>query len=340
MSELDAFDYDLPGELIAQVPSAERGASRLLVDTGDAIEHRLTADLADLVGPGDVLVLNTSKVLPVRLHLQKVTGGAVEVLLLEPLTPDRTSWEALVRPSRKVPPGTRLASAHRDAASGVVVGDDLGDGRREVLLEFAGGLEETLAEIGEMPLPPYITERAASPDRYQTVYADRPGSAAAPTAGLHLTDDTLERCRQAGAAVVGVELHVGLDTFRPLTVDRLADHHMHSERYHVPEASWAAVEAAERVVAVGTTVVRTLESVAVRGELEGRTDLFIRRPYPFAVVDALMTNFHLPRSSLLVLLDAFMGPRWRDLYALARTERYRFLSFGDAMLVGRRQEAA
>ncbi len=315
MSELDAFDYELPSELIAQFPTSDRAASRLLVDGPSGIQHRLTGDLPGLVGPGDVLVVNTSRVLPVRLLLRKTTGGQVEVLLLEPVNADRTMWEALVRPSRKVPSGTRLEAGDR---AGLVIGDDLGEGRRLVTVEFGDGLERTLHAIGEMPLPPYITERTAPADRYQTVYADQPGSAAAPTAGLHLTEDVLAQCRQAGAEVVGVELHVGLDTFRPLSVERLAEHRMHSERYHVPEATWAAIEAAERVVAVGTTVVRALESAAATGELDGRTDLFIRRPYPFRVVDALMTNFHLPRSTLLVLLDAFMGPRWRDLYAIAR----------------------
>ena len=240
-------------------------------------------------------------------------------------------WEALVRPSRRVPPGTPL-SAGDDLV--VTVGDDLGEGRRRVRLEAAGGVLAALDRHGEMPLPPYLSTVLEDPDRYQTVYADRRASAAAPTAGLHLTDEVLDACRAAGARVERLELVVGLDTFRPVTVDDLDDHEMHSEAFSVPDATFEACVSADRVIAVGTTTVRALEAAA-RGDQEGRTDLFIRRPFDFRVVDVLLTNYHLPGSTLLVLLDAFAGPRWRQLYATALAEGYRFLSFGDAMLVAR-----
>jgi S-adenosylmethionine:tRNA ribosyltransferase-isomerase len=210
-----------------------------------------------------------------------------------------------------------------------VVGDDLGDGRRVITIE--GDVEAA----GEVPLPPYIHGPLADPERYQTVYARRPGSAAAPTAGLHLTDEVLERCRGRGVEVAAVDLAVGVDTFRPITEDRVEDHAIHREAYAIPEATMAACDRAGRVVAVGTTVVRALESVAATGELSGRTALFIHGDYPFRVVDVLLTNFHLPRTTLLALIDAFVGPRWRRLYDAARAGGYRFLSFGDAMLLTR-----
>ena len=209
---------------------------------------------------------------------------------------------------------------------GAPIGDD---GRRRVRL-----LADP-EEHGQLPLPPYIHRPLADPSRYQTVYAAAPGSVAAPTAGLHLTDAVLDRCRSRGIGVAAVDLVVGLDTFRPISVDDVDDHVMHSESYSVPEATWAACRAAPRVVAVGTTSVRALEAAAATGRMSGRTDLFIKGDYPFQVVDVLLTNFHLPRSSLLLLIEAFCGPRWRSLYETALAEGYRFLSFGDAMLVGR-----
>ena len=322
MTVTDRFDYPLSAAAVAQTPVEPRDAARLLVslDPTAPPAHRHVRDLPDLLGPGDLLVVNETRVLPARLHLRKATGGAVEVLLLEPVGSAR--WEALVRPGARVRPGTTLVA--EDGTPVVEVGDRASDGRRQVTL-----LTDPFG-YGSVPLPPYITAPLADPDRYQTVYAARPGSVAAPTAGLHLTDDILRRCRTAT-----VELVVGLDTFRPITAERVEDHVMHSERYSVPEETMAACAAAERVVAVGTTTVRALESAAATGELEGRTSLFIRGDYDFRVVDALLTNFHLPRSSLLVLLDAFVGPWWRDLYETALAEDYRFLSFGDAMLVGR-----
>jgi len=335
---MDAFDYGLPPEAIAQAPAEPRDSARLLDDSGPAERsvHRRVGDLPDLLGEGDILVLNDTRVLPARLRLHKETGGAVEVLLVEPLDGDR--WEALVRPSRRVRPGTRL-TAGPDLE--IEVGEPIGAGRRVVRLRAGeDGVLAALERHGEVPLPPYITAPLADPERYQTVYAARPGSVAAPTAGLHLTSSVLDRCRDRGVAVERVDLAVGLATFRPVTAERAEDHVMHAERYRVPAATMAACRAAERVVAVGTTTVRALESAAATGRLEGRTDLFIRRGFRFEVVDALLTNFHLPRSSLLLLVDAFIGDRWRTLYDIALRDGYRFLSFGDAMFIPRRGPAA
>ena len=326
----DEFDYDLPDAAIAQTPVEPRDAARLLVDRpGGAVDHHVR-DLPDLLAPGDLLVVNDTRVIPARLHLTKATGGHAEVLLAE-RTGLRT-WNALVRPGRRLPPGTVL---EHEGQPVVEVGEVLPDGDRAVRLL---GDEEPLAlvgRIGAVPLPPYITEPLGDPERYQTVFADRPGSAAAPTAGLHLTDAVLERCRQRGIAIATVDLEVGLGTFAPIRAEEVEDHVVHTERYAIPAETVAAVDAAERVVAVGTTVVRTLESWAATGATEGPTDLYLRRGHRFAKVDVLLTNFHVPRSSLLVLVDAFIGDRWRDLYATALERGYRFLSFGDAMLLER-----
>jgi S-adenosylmethionine:tRNA ribosyltransferase-isomerase len=321
---LDRFDYGLPEERIAQSPVEPREAARLLVAVGGSILHRTVADLPELLEPGDVLVVNETRVLPARLRVRKQTGGAVEVLLLEELAPG--TWEALVRPGRRVAPGTVLEAEGRPV---LTVGEDVGEGRRHVTVLDAGAVEA----LGTVPLPPYITRPLEDPERYQTVYARKRGSVAAPTAGLHLTEGVLERCRARGVEVATVDLAVGLATFRPMatTID---DHVMHGERYDVPPETMAACQRARRVVAVGTTTVRALESAA-HGELSGRTELFIRPGYEFSVVDVLLTNFHLPRSSLLVLLAAFCGERWRLLYDVALAESYRFLSFGDCMLVDR-----
>ena len=346
--------YELPPEAIAQSPLAERDQARLLVDRGDRVSHRRVSELAELLGPGDVVVVNDTRVLPARLRMRRATGGAVEVLLLH--ARDDGDWEALVRPSRRLKPGelvtpdavTRGEVAGDMASVGgggaqtcVEIRDDLGEGRRVVRVHTGGRpLLEVLDEIGVVALPPYITADLDDPERYQTVYARRAASAAAPTAGLHLTDRLLERIRDAGAEVATVELAVGLDTFRPVTAARLDDHRMHSEQYGVPSQTRQALNRADRVVAVGTTVVRCLEAWAATGEASGHTSLFIRRPFQWRVVDALMTNFHLPRSTLLCLLDAFIGPRWRDLYGTALDHGYRFLSFGDAMFVTRPASAA
>lgn len=326
------FAYDLPEAAIAQTPVEPRDAARLLVDRGpdEAPEDHTVADLPSLVRPGDLLVVNDTRVIPARLRLAKSTGGAVEVLLAE-RTGDR-EWTALVRPSRRVPPGTVL---ERDGDEVLLVGDTVGDGERSVRLL---GDEEPLAlvhRLGTLPLPPYITTALDDPERYQTVFARRPGSAAAPTAGLHLTPKVLDRCVAAGATVAEVDLEVGLGTFAPIRAERVEDHTVHTERYVIPETTVHAIERAERVIAVGTTVVRALESWSATGAPAGTTDLFIRRGHEFARVDVLLTNFHVPRSSLLVLVDAFVGDRWRDLYATALDRGYRFLSFGDAMLLER-----
>ncbi|MGF1598237.1 MAG: tRNA preQ1(34) S-adenosylmethionine ribosyltransferase-isomerase QueA [Acidimicrobiales bacterium] len=326
----DAFDYELPAERIAQEPAEPRDAARLLVDRGDDVAHHRVADLDRLLEPGDLLVVNDTRVQPARLELTKLTGGRVEVLLLEP-TGHHRRWEALVRGGRRVRPGVVL-TAGVDGPPVVVVGDDLGDGRR--LVELLA--DDVMDRVGRIPLPPYIHRQLDDDERYQTVYANRPGSVAAPTAGLHLTPDLLDRLERRGIDVVRVELQVGLGTFRPITVERVTDHHMHHERYRVEPEVWDRVRSAACVVAVGTTVVRTLESVARSGDLEASTDLFISRGFRWQVVDRLLTNFHVPRSSLLVLVDAFVGDRWRHLYRVALDEGYRFLSFGDAMLLDRR----
>jgi S-adenosylmethionine:tRNA ribosyltransferase-isomerase len=345
--ETVAFDYDLPVAAIAQHPLAERDAARLLVDRGPgcAADHRIVRHLPDLLEPGDLLVVNTTRVLPARLALEKGSGGAVEVLLLERLDGGDLAdagvsrWEALVRPSRKLPPGTVVRPPDGDDLE-VRIDDDLGEGRRIVNLDSHGPLLMVLERHGVMPLPPYIGETLDEPERYQTVFSERPASAAAPTAGLHLTAEVLSRCAERGIGRADVELVVGLGTFRPITAARIEDHVMHGEQFRVPQSTIDACArthaAGGRVVAVGTTAVRALESAAASGRTEGRTELFIHGQYPFAVVDRLLTNFHLPKSSLLVMVEAFMGPRWRDLYALAVADGYRFLSFGDAMLLTRR----
>ncbi len=336
----DEFDYHLPAGRIAQRPVEPRDSARLLVGGVDGeVDHRTVAELDQLLEPGDLLVVNDTRVLAARLLLRKVTGGQAEVLLLEPTTePDR--WQALVRPGRRLPPGTVL---YHDDQPLVTVGPPVvdgevssvgaepsADGRRLVTLA-----PEAMIRAGQLPLPPYITESLADPERYQTVFARRPGSVAAPTAGLHLTADLIARLENRGIGIERVELQVGLGTFRPITTDRVEDHQMHAERYVVTPQAWARIEDAARVVAVGTTVVRTLESVAMTGALEGQTSLFITRDHRWGSVDVLLTNFHVPRSSLLVLVDAFVGDRWREFYRLAIEHEYRFLSFGDAMLLER-----
>jgi S-adenosylmethionine:tRNA ribosyltransferase-isomerase len=331
------FDYSLPYDRVAQEPADERERARLLVDRGPGhpAEHRSVAELPELLGPGDLVVANNTRVVPARLALQKPSGGAVEVLLLE-RRPDGV-WEALVRGSRRVAAGTMLAPAPSQSADdfAVEVIDRPGADRRLVRLHTEADEMTALDAHGEMPLPPYITAPLAEPERYQTVFADRPASSAAPTAGLHLTHELIDRCRARGAEVRFVDLAVGLDTFRPMQSDKVEDHVMHGELYRVPRDTWSACNTATRVFAIGTTAVRALESVAATGELEGRTELFIHGDYDFQVVDHLLTNFHLPRSSLLVLIEAFVGPRWREIYDEALAEHYRFLSLGDAMLLTR-----
>jgi S-adenosylmethionine:tRNA ribosyltransferase-isomerase len=343
------FDYELPEARIAQVPAEPRDAARLLVDRRSGVDHCRVADLAELLDPGDLLVVNTTRVLPARLHLTKRTGGAAEVLLLEEradLGPG--CWEALVRPGRRLPPGTELRPADDSGDLTVVVGDDLGDGLRRVEVSTSGAdVRDAIRRAGAVPLPPYITAPLADAERYQTIYADRDrdDSVAAPTAGLHFTPRVMTALAGRGIEVATVELVVGLGTFRPIAADKVEDHQMHAERYRVPSATLDRCEDVSarggRVVAVGTTVVRALESAAATGGLEGHTELFIHGEFPFAVVDRLLTNFHLPRSSLLAMIDAFVGRerdgarRWRTLYDAALADDYRFLSFGDAMLLTR-----
>jgi len=307
------LDYELPPELIAQRPAPQRDASRLLVyerETGQ-VRHRTFADLPDEVGPDELVVVNDTRVVPARLRVRRPGGGRAEVLLLEPLGDGL--WEALARPSSRLRAGMSLGS--------VELVEPRGEGRWVVRPAADAG--------GETPLPPYITEPLDDPERYQTVYAREQGSAAAPTAGLHFTPDLLEQLD-----VVAVTLHVGLDTFRPLQAEVVEDHRIHGERYAVPAAAWERIRSADRVLAVGTTTVRVLETLARGGPLVGRTELFITPGFRFERVDALLTNFHLPRSTLLALVMAFAGvDEIRQIYAHAIAQRYRFYSFGDAMLV-------
>jgi S-adenosylmethionine:tRNA ribosyltransferase-isomerase len=307
------LDYDLPAGLIAQHPLECRDASRLLVYERRTreVRHRRFRDLHHEIDGGDLLVVNDTRVVPARLRLRRPSGGKAEVLLLEELEPG--VWEALARPSRRLRAGTRLGP--------VELVEALGAGRWRIRL--VGEPD------GEPPLPPYITEPLRDPERYQTVYADEAGSAAAPTAGLHFTPDLL-----GALDVERITLHVGLDTFRPVAAATLEAHTIHSERYRVEASAWERIRSAERVVAVGTTTVRVLESLARGAPLEGRTELFVTPGFEFRRVDALVTNFHLPRSTLLALVMAFAGvEETRSLYRLAIEEGYRFYSFGDAMLI-------
>ena len=314
------LDYELPSELIAQRPTDRRDASRLLVfDRATAeVRHRSFADLP-LELNGHLLVLNDTRVLPARLPLRRETGGKVEVLLVEAL--GNGLWEALARPSSRLRPGELLARDTVSHGRPVELVENLGEGRWRVRL--AGEPD------GELPLPPYIHEQPVDPERYQTVYARDIGSAAAPTAGLHFTEELLDRIDHEL-----VTLHVGLDTFRPLAVDIVEEHELHGERYQVEAQAWERIAPAERVLAVGTTTTRVLETLARGAPREGRTDLFITPGFEFRRVDALLTNFHLPRTTLLALVMAFAGvDETRELYDVAIRERYRFYSFGDAMLV-------
>jgi S-adenosylmethionine:tRNA ribosyltransferase-isomerase len=308
------LDYQLPQELIAQRPLGRRDRSRLLVyeRATAAVRHRRFDELPEELPAEMLTVVNDTRVLPARLRLERPGGGEAEVLLLERLGADGL-WEGLARPSRRLKPGQRLGP--------VELLEPLGAGRWRLRLEGD--------PTGEAPLPPYITEPLADPERYQTVYAEKEGSAAAPTAGLHFTSDLLR-----ALDVERVTLHVGLDTFRPISADDLADHELHTERYEVSERAWERIRSAGRVLAVGTTTVRVLESLARGAPLAGRTELFVTPGFEFQRVNSLLTNFHLPRSTLLALVMAFAGiEETRRLYRLAIEARYRFYSFGDAMLV-------
>jgi S-adenosylmethionine:tRNA ribosyltransferase-isomerase len=332
---LDDFDYHLPEGRIAQEPIEPRDAARLLVDQGSSAPlHRHVRDLHEFLREGDLLVVNDSRVIPARLHLTRETGGAAEVLLLDPKDDTRRVWEAMVRPARKLRQGEELWFGSTPLVR-IGTRSEAGDTMIVELLGEADPLD-LLQAYGEMPLPPYISHRLDQPERYQTVYSNEPGSSAAPTAGLHFTPELLERLGSMGVTTARVELVVGLDTFKPVTEPDPRQHLIHSERYRVSADVVEQCRAAKRVVAVGTTSVRALESAATFGELEGRTRLFIHRPYEWKTVDVMMTNFHMPRTTLLMMIDAFVGPRWRRLYDTAIAEDYRFFSFGDAMLLDRR----
>jgi S-adenosylmethionine:tRNA ribosyltransferase-isomerase len=309
--KLSELDYELPAELIAQRPLERREDSRLLVYDrgGGEVRHRRFVELPEELDADELVVVNDTRVLPARIRIEQPRG---EVLLLE-RRDDNGLWEGLARPTRRLRAGRRYGP--------VELVEPLGEGRWLLRLEGE--------PAGEAPLPPYITEPLADPERYQTVYATADGSAAAPTAGLHFTPELLARLD-----VERVTLHVGLDTFRPVAVEDLADHELHSERYEVTPETWERIRAARRVLAVGTTTVRVLETLARGGALSGRTNLFVTPGFEFRRVDSLLTNFHLPRSTLLALVMAFAGvDETRRLYRLAIDERYRFYSFGDAMLI-------
>lgn len=342
MLSTEDFDFDLPEELIAQTPLKDRASSRLLVvnkETGD-MEDKHFHDILDELQPGDALVMNNTRVLPARLYGEKPeTGGHLEVLLLTNTEGD--TWETLIKPAKRAKVGTEIQFG--DGRLKAVVKEELEHGGRIIEFKYDGIFLEILESLGEMPLPPYIKERLDDPDRYQTVYAEENGSAAAPTAGLHFTKKLLEEIKAKGVHLVYLTLHVGLGTFRPVSVDNIEEHHMHSEFYRLTEEAAKQLnevrQAGGRIVAVGTTSIRTLETIGTKfnGEIQadsGWTDIFITPGYQFKVVEAFSTNFHLPKSTLVMLVSAFAG---KDLtlaaYQHAIEEKYRFFSFGDAMFI-------
>lgn len=349
--DVSEFDYHLPEELIAQRPLDDRAASRMLVlhrGTG-SWEDRMFRDLPEFLSPEDCLVLNDSKVFPSRLFGRRVgtrslpigkhnpkrwqyLTGRVEVFLLRPISEDRKTWEALVRPGRKMQVGERIRF-EGDLEAEIIGRGEFGE--RMIRFEDAGDIYDALDRIGHVPLPPYI-RRPDSPEdreRYQTVFAREAGSVAAPTAGLHFTPEMFEKCRAGGVSIATVTLHVGLGTFQPIHTDVVERHSIHSEHFEIPEHAWRQIESASRVVAVGTTSVRSIETAA-RGKRSGETDLFIYPGFRFAVTGAMLTNFHLPQSSLLVLVAAFAGHAFvMAAYRHAVEQRYRFYSYGDCMLI-------
>ena len=334
------FDYFLPEELIAQTPVYPRDSSRLLVYNRekDTIEHKHFYDIIDYLKEGDVLVRNNTKVLPARMFGYTANGGKVEVLLLKRF--DLNEWEVLVKPGKKARVGAKLTISNELSLE--VVGTIEESGSRKVRFYYDGVFEDVISRVGEMPLPPYITEKLKDQNRYQTVYAKVDGSAAAPTAGLHFTDELIEKIKAKGVEIVDVLLHVGLGTFRPVKTDDILSHHMHSEYYEIDEKSAERINLAKkegrRVIAVGTTSVRTLESASdengyVRA-IKDNTEIFIYPPYKFKCVDALITNFHLPKSTLIMLVSSLATrEKILNVYNTAVNERYRFFSFGDSMLV-------
>ena len=334
------FDFELPQELIAQTPILNRDQSRLLVldkETGE-VSHHVFKDIVDYLNPGDVLVINDTKVIPARLMgVKEDTGAVIELLLLKDIGND--VWECLSRPQKRLHIGTIVKFS--DELSAEVI-ELLDDGVTRVRLLYDGILLEILDRLGEMPLPPYIHEKLADKDRYNTVYAKNIGSAAAPTAGLHFTNELLEHLREKGVIIANVTLHVGLGTFRPVEVDDINNHHMHSEYYNMSsetaEILNKAKENGNRIIAVGTTSTRTLESVINKYgkfvECSGNTDIFIYPGYEFKAIDSLITNFHLPKSTLVMLVSALAGrENILNAYQEAINEKYRFFSFGDAMFI-------
>ncbi len=334
------FDYYLPEELIAQTPLEPRDSSRLLVydRKADKVYHEHFFDIKKYLKKGDVLVRNNTKVLPARMFGYTKNGGKVEVLLLKRF--NLTEWEVLVKPGKKAKPGATLILS--DELSLEVLETIEESGSRKVKFNFDGVFEDIISRIGEMPLPPYITEKLKKQERYQTVYAKTDGSAAAPTAGLHFTDTLLKEIEDMGVEIVDVLLHVGLGTFRPVKTDDILSHHMHSEYYEISEEAAGRINKAKlegrRVIAVGTTSVRTLESAADDNgfikPVKDNTEIFIYPPYKFKCVDALITNFHLPKSTLVMLVSALSTrEKTLELYNMAVSEKYRFFSFGDSMLI-------
>ena len=335
------FYFELPEELIAQDPLKERSGSRLLMlnKSDGSMEHHIFKEIVDYLRPGDCLVLNNTKVLPARLSGRREnTGGSIEVLLLKRKGDD--VWETLVKPGKKAKPGTKILFG-----GGLLTGEVLEvieDGNRKIRFQYEGIFEEILDQLGQMPLPPYITHQLKDKNRYQTVYAKHDGSAAAPTAGLHFTPELLRKIEEKGVLIAHVTLHVGLGTFRPVKVENILEHHMHSEFYMVEEEQARLINETKkqggRVIAVGTTSCRTLESAAGEDGIlkagSGWTDIFIYPGYEFRLTDGLITNFHLPESTLMMLVSALAGrDRIMNAYAEAVKERYRFFSFGDAMLI-------
>ena len=333
------FYYDLPPELIAQEPLSDRSASRLMVldKENGSIEHKHFYDIIDYLNEGDTLILNDTKVLPARLYGAKEgTGGAIEFLLLHKHTLD--TWEVILRPGKKAKKGARFVFGNGELKAEIL--DIVNEGNRLVKFEYEGVFEEVLDRLGEMPLPPYITKKLEDKNRYQTVYAKNPGSAAAPTAGLHFTPELLDKIKAKGVNIGYVTLHVGLGTFRPVKADEITDHKMHSEFYILPAETAELVnktkESGKRVVSVGTTATRVLETAGINGlplkEQTGWTDIFIYPGKEFHVIDALITNFHLPESTLIMLVSALAGrENVLNAYKEAVKEKYRFFSFGDAM---------
>ena len=335
------FDYDLPEELIAQDPLEDRSSSRLMVldkKTGE-VHHKHFTDILEYLHPGDCLVINNTKVIPARLFGAKEgTQAKIEVLLLK--RKENDIWETLVKPGKKAKPGTRIIFGD-GLLTGEVI-DVVEEGNRLIQFHYEGVCEESLDQLGQMPLPPYITHQLKDKNRYQTVYAKYDGSAAAPTAGLHFTEELLQKVKDMGVEIAEVTLHVGLGTFRPVKVENVLDHHMHSEFYMVSQEAADKINAAKdrgnRVIAVGTTSTRTLEAASdEKGRLRetsGWTDIFIYPGYQFKVIDALITNFHLPQSTLVMLVSALAGrEQVLNAYQIAVQEKYRFFSFGDAMLI-------